>query len=408
MLMQRIHVERLVSPPYNPRVDLQPGDAEYEKLKRSILEFGYVDPIIWNVRTGNVVGGNQRLKVLKDLGEIEVDCVVIDLDDSHERALNVALNKISGAWDNELLETLLRGLQTDGFDLSFTGFDPEEINALFGPAEGEEDAFDVDAALSDGIPPTVQTGEVWLLGKHRLLCGDSLDAGNVERLMAGKVAGMVFTDPPYNVDYGSTKNPRYRHRTIENDSMAVDDWQDFITRMTDRITENCAGDIYVWGASGPNGMRQQLALVDGGVHWSATIIWKKQKLVLTMAKYQRMYEPCFYGWLESGKSSFVANRKQTEVWEIDRPQRSKLHPTMKPIDLCAHGISNSSLEGDIVLDLFGGSGSTLIAAEQIKRVCYMAELDPKYCDVIIRRWQEATGKAAKRESDGAVWKAREA
>jgi len=261
--------------------------------------------------------------------------------------------------------------------------------------------FDLDPPEDiDEVPelpkePKSKLGEVYQLGDHRLMCGDATKKEDVEKLMDGDKADMVFTDPPYNVDYGVSKNPRHKIRTIENDKQSDSEWKDFNHNFIQNIIDFYkGGDIYVWGAPGPEGMRQRLWLNDIGFHWSTTIIWKKQQLVLSPAKYQRIYEPCFYGWLE--KSTYRGGRKQTEVWEIDRPLNSKLHPTMKPIELCCRAIKNSSERDNIVLDLFGGSGSTLIACEQLNRKCYIMELDPKYIDVIIERWEKFTGRQAKK------------
>jgi DNA modification methylase len=223
------------------------------------------------------------------------------------------------------------------------------------------------------------------------MCGDATKKADVGRLLGPERANMVFTDPPYNVNYGANKIPGHKSRKILNDHLSNDEWAAFNKAVIENIKDYYSGgDLYVWGASGPDGMRQRLLLIDMGFHWSATIIWKKQQLVLSPAKYQRMYEPCFYGWLD--KSTFQADRKQTEVWSFDRPLDSKLHPTMKPIAVCAYGIGNSSKKGDIVLDLFGGSGSTLMGCEQLDRRCFMMELDPVYCDVICKRWKDFTGK----------------
>ena len=381
---------------YNPRKDLRPSDPEYEKLKRSITTFGNVEPIVWNRRTGNVVGGHQRLKVLTVLGETHVECVVVDMAEAEEKALNVALNKISGDWDLPLLKDLIDDLKTDGaFDVTLTGFDKYELYNLFPESiEGvRDDGFDPDKETDFTVPPFTERGDIWQLGPHRLVCGDSLMADDVAALMDGRKANMVFTDPPYNVDYGANKmNVRWKIRKIENDHQSKDQWDVFCREMTQRILENCDGDMYVWGASGPDGMRQRLTLIENGAHWSATIIWKKQQLVLSPAKYQRIYEPCFYGWPEGVRSSYVGDRKQVELWEFERPRDSQLHPTMKPIPLCAHAIANSSSKGDLVLDLFGGSGSTLIAADQIGRACYMMELMPRYCDVIVKRYMATADK----------------
>ena len=390
MEIQKLPIHELHPADYNPRKNLKPGDPEFEKLKRSIETFGNVEPIVWNRRTGNVVGGHQRLKVLTVLGETHVECVVVDMAEAEEKALNVALNKISGDWDLPHLKDLIDDLKANGaFDVTLTGFDKYELCNLFPEslAGVREDGFDPDKETDFTVPPFTERGDIWQLGPHRLVCGDSLMADDVAALMDGRKANMVFTDPPYNVDYGANKmNVRWKIRKIENDHQSKDQWDVFCREMTQRILENCDGDMYVWGASGPDGMRQRLTLIENGAHWSATIIWKKQQLVLSPAKYQRIYEPCFYGWPEGVRSSYVGDRKQVELWEFERPRDSQLHPTMKPIPLCAHAIANSSSKGDLVLDLFGGSGSTLIAADQIGRACYMMELMPRYCDVIVKRY----------------------
>lgn len=374
---------------YNPRKDLKPADQEYQHIRNSLDRFGYIDPIIWNRHTGNIVGGHQRFKILVAGGATEIECIVVDFDELTEKAANAALNQAQGDWDRAKLDELLKDLATQEFDMTPFGFEM--------PIAVTDDDFDVDAEAEAIIDPVTQPGDIWTLGPHRLTCGDSLNHETVALLMAGRKADMIFTDPPYNVAYGTNKlNVRWKARQIENDNQTPAEWQDFCRRLTERIRENTIGDIYVWGASGPDGMRQRLALIDGGIHWSATIIWKKNQLVLSPAKYQRIYEPCFYGWIEGGRSSFVGGRSQVELWEFDRPRDSKLHPTMKPVALCAHALDNSSRQGGLVLDLFGGSGSTLIAAEQTKRTCYMAELDPRYCDVIVKRWEQESGKKAER------------
>ena len=221
------------------------------------------------------------------------------------------------------------------------------------------------------------------------MCGDSTKKEDVERLMGGVLADMIHTDPPYNVDYGVSKNPRHKIRTIENDKQNPQEWEEFCRSVFENFKLFNKGDVYMWGASGPEGMKMRLWLTETGCHWSATIIWKKDRLVLTPANYQRMYEPCFYGWF--GKSTYDGGRKEVEVWEMKRPSDSKLHPTMKPIEVCARAIMNSSRERDIVLDLFLGSGSTLIACEKTNRICYGMEIDPKYVDTIIARWEQYTG-----------------
>jgi DNA modification methylase len=209
----------------------------------------------------------------------------------------------------------------------------------------------------------------------------------MDTLMDGRKALMTFTDPPYNVRYGESKNPRHKIREIEGDWQNADEWEDFIKSFGKQIKANCAGDVYVWGASAPDGMKMRLLLIELGLHWSATIAWVKQQLILSPAKYQRMYEPCLYGWF-GDKSSFSADRKEKEVWFVDRPLNSKEHPTMKPVELGLIAIRNSSRMGDIVLDLFIGSGSTMVAAQQLNRMCYGMEIEPKYCAVTLERMSQ--------------------
>lgn len=389
--------------PYNPR---KISKEEKEKLKRSLSEFGYVDPIIYNKRNMFVIGGNQRLTVLRELAredperwDVKYEMVEEDLDDDREKALNVALNKIGGEWDFPKLKELLVELDTGAFDIEITGFSLEEIKGFVDyTTDASDDGFDVDEAEKNIDKPKTVRGDVYILGNHRLMCGDGTSKEDVKTLLDGRNAHMIFTDPPYNVGYVNTKNKKYtshqsgKHESIINDEMTQEEWLKFNLKLAEIMIESCSGDMYVWGAPGPDGMRQRLAFIDAGIHWSATIVWKKHAFVMSRGNYQRMYEPCFYGW--KNKSSFVAGRNKTEVWEVDRPMRSELHPTMKPIELCAIGIANSSKSGDRVLDLFGGSGSTLIACEQLKRDCLIMEISEKYCDVIVRRWEEFTGKKA--------------
>lgn len=365
--------------------------ADFERLKSQIKKLGQYKPLLIN-KDNVVLGGNMRLRAYLDMGVDDVWVSVVDAQTEKEM-VEYALsdNDRAGYYDEEVLAELV--LSVPDLDLSQfkvdlgDAVDLQSVIDKFGPTP---------EVIEDDVPEDVETrcqlGDVWQLGNHRLMCGDSTKIEDVERLMDGKKADMVFTDPPYNVDYGASKNPRHKIRGIANDSMDTDNWIAFCNDFMGNMAACSRGDIYMWGAAGPEGMRMRLLLTEMGCHWSATIVWKKQQLVLSPANYQRMYEPCFYGWF--GKSSFVADRKQVEVWEIDRPHNSKLHPTMKPIELCAKGITNSSVKGAGVLDLFGGSGSTLIACEQTNRTCYMMELDPHYCDVIIQRWENFTGKTA--------------
>ncbi len=399
MEIQKIPTEKLKAAKYNPRKDLKPGDVEYEKLRRSIEEFGYVEPVIWNRRTGNIVGGHQRYKVLTALGYKEIDCVVVDLDEQREKALNVALNKISGEFDIPLLTDLLKGLNDDGFDVSLTGFDAAEIDELFRDktaAGVKEDNFDAEKAAAEIKTPVTQRGDIWLLGSHRLMCGDSALLSDVQKLMDGQKARFVFTDPPWNVDYGSdTRHPSWKPRQILNDRMSTEEFGAFLLRAFNCMREvseaGCMTYVVMSAQEWGNVMN---ALREAGYHWSSTIIWKKDSLVLSRKDYHTQYEPIWYGWLEGTRLCPLKDRKQSDVWEIPRPKVSEEHPTMKPVSLVAKAILNSSHAGDLVLDLFGGSGTTMIAAEQTGRICFMMELDPKYCDVIVKRYVSQFGDNA--------------
>lgn len=390
MDIQKKLIAELNPAKYNPRKALKAGDPEYEKLKRSITQFGLVDLPIWNSRTGNVVGGHQRLQVLRDMGATEVDVVVVDLDELKEKALNVALNKISGEWDIPKLQDLIQDLGSMEFDVSLTGFDNVEIENLFKDAieaQIKEDNFDVDKELEK--PTYAKPGDLWMLGEHRLLCGDSTKAEDMDYLMAGKKANLVVTDPPYNVEYvGKTKDAL----TIKNDKMDNSNFYNFLLDAYTNMERAMADDasIYVFHAD-TEGLNFRKAFDAAGFYLSGCCIWAKPSMVLGRSPYQWQHEPCLYGWKKKGKHQWYSDRKQTTVWNFDRPSRSKDHPTMKPIPLIAYPITNSSLSNCIVLDPFGGSGSTLIACEQTNRVCYTIELDPKYCDVIVKRYAEQVG-----------------
>ena len=389
MQIEKLKTELLIPADYNPRKDLKPGDPEYEKLKRSIEQFGYVEPVIWNKTTSHVVGGHQRLKVLLDMGITEVECVVIEMDEEKEKALNIALNKISGDWDKDKLMLLIADLQGADFDVSLTGFEPAELDALFKDSLKDgihEDDFDVDAELQK--PALTKQGDVWMLGQHRLVCGDSTKADTFNVLMDGKLANLVITDPPYNVNYEGSAGK------IKNDNMENEAFYDFLLAAFTNTEAAMAKDasIYVFHAD-TEGLNFRKAFYDAGFYLSGTCIWKKQSLVLGRSPYQWQHEPVIFGWKKSGKHNWYADRKQTTIWEFEKPKKNADHPTMKPVALVAYPILNSSLSNCIVLDPFGGSGSTLIACEQTDRICYTIELDEKYCDVIVKRYIEQVGSS---------------
>ena len=389
MLIEKKNTADLLPADYNPRKDLKPGDAEYEKLKRSIEQFGYVEPVIWNKTTGRVVGGHQRLKVLMDMGITEVECVVVEMDESQEKALNIALNKISGDWDKDKLALLIADLQGADFDVSLTGFEPTEIDDLFKDTlkDGiKDDEFDVDTELQK--PTFSKVGDVWSLGRHRLVCGDSTKAETYDLLMGGVKANLVITDPPYNVNYEGSAGK------IKNDNMADEAFYNFLLDAYTQMHSAMADDasIYVFHAD-TEGLNFRRAFADAGFYLSGCCIWKKQSLVLGRSPYQWQHEPCLYGWKKNGKHQWYTGRKETTIWEFDKPKKNGDHPTMKPIPLLAYPIMNSTMSNAVVLDPFGGSGSTLITCEQTDRICYTIELDEKFCDVIVKRYIEQVGSS---------------
>lgn len=389
MIIEKMKTEKLLPADYNPRKDLKPGDAEYEKLKRSIEQFGYVEPIIWNKTTGRVVGGHQRLKVLIDMGINEVDCVIVEMDENKEKALNVALNKISGEWDKDKLALLITDLQAEDFDVSLTGFDAAEIDDLFKDTiqdKVKDDDFDVDAELQN--PTIAKLGDVWQLGRHRLVCGDSTKPETYETLLGDEKANLVIADPPYNVNYEGSAGK------IKNDNMEDDKFYNFLFDAFSNTEQHMVDDasIYVFHAD-TEGLNFRKAFKDAGFYLSGTCIWKKQSLVLGRSPYQWQHEPVLFGWKKKGKHQWYTGRKESTIWEFDKPKKNGDHPTMKPIPLLAYPIMNSSMSNCIVLDPFGGSGSTLIACEQTDRIARTIELDEKFCDVIIKRYIEQVGTA---------------
>ena len=356
---------------YNPRKKLKAGDKEYEKIKNSIEEFGFADPLVVNADM-TIIGGHQRLTVAMDLGYTEVPCAVVDIE-------NIALNKITGAWDDTLLAELLEDIQNSNFDLGKTGFDPPEINTLFNKLHDKqvhEDDFDVDSELQQ--PVFSQLGDLWLIGKHRVICGDSTGEEIYTRLMDGDKANLVLTDPPYNVDVEETAG-KIMNDKIMNDNMGDQEFYNFLLSAYRCMHANLAddGSIYVWHAD-TEGLNFRKAFKDAGFYLSGCCIWKKNSLVLGRSPYQWIHEPCLFGWKQKGKHQ----------WYSDRD-----HPTMKPITLMSYPIKNSTMTNGIVLDPFLGSGSTLIACMQTDRICRGIELDPKFVDVIVKRAiQENGGK----------------
>ena len=387
MQWQTITLDQLKPASYNPRKKLKAGDKEYDKIKNSIQEFGYVEPIIVNYDM-TVIGGHQRLTVLKDLGYTEAQCVVLRIEEENKvKALNIALNKITGAWNEELLADLLLGLQQVNFDTGLTGFEAAEVEQLFSKIHHKdikEDDFDVEAELKK--PTFSRMGDVWLLGNHRVVCGDALQPETYTTLMDGKKANLVLTDPPYNV------NVEEMAGKIRNDNMADSDFYKFLFAAFVNMEQSMEREasIYVFHAD-TQGLNFRKAFSDAGFYLSGCCIWKKNALVMGRSPYQWQHEPCLFGWKLNGKHLWYSDRKQTTIWEYDRPRSSKDHPTMKPVALMAYPITNSSMSNCIVLDPFLGSGSTLMACDQTNRICYGIELEEKFMDVIVKRYIESKG-----------------
>lgn len=386
MTIKELSLSDLKPASYNPRKKLKKGDKEYEKIKQSLLTFGYVDPIIVN-KDLTVIGGHQRLTVLKDLKYETAKCVIVDLPKADEKVLNIALNKITGQWDETLLADLLVDLQESDFNLDLTGFEAPEIDDILSNVHDKdlsEDDFDVAEELKKTT--FSKPGDIWHLGKHRVICGDATKAETYERLLGDKKANLVVTDPPYNVDVEE------RAGKILNDNMSDGDFYQFLFDMFTQVERYMESDasIYVFHAD-TEGLNFRKAFKAAGFYLSGCCIWKKNSLVLGRSPYQWQHEPCLFGWKQKGKHQWFSDRKQTTIWEYDRPKSSKDHPTMKPIPLMAYPIQNSSMRGTLVLDPFLGSGSTLMAADQTGRICYGIELDEKFVDVIVNRYREMTG-----------------
>lgn len=426
---------------YNPRKPLTPADREYQDIKRSIGEFSYADPIILNY-DGTIIKGHQRRTVMMDMGYTEAYCIVLEIRDKHkEKALNIALNKITGKWDNAILKDLLLELDLEGYDFSTTGFQRDDLEDLIQlvdiPAEATDDGFDPDAAAAEITEPISSIGDIWQLGRHRLMCGDSTDPGDVATLMGGNKVDLMITDPPYNVDYGAKtealeaytgKKGVRQNSTIKNDNLDSLGFYQFLLaafqNMNDAMRPGAA--VYVFHAES-TGLQFRQALADAGLKLAQCLIWEKNSFVLGRQDYQWRHEPILYGWKEGAGHYFVNDRTQdtvlledipefknmkrqellafiekmfrdykdqTTVHYENKPTRNALHPTMKPVPLIGRLMNNSSKPGWLIGDFFGGSGSTLIASEQLGRTAYIMEMDEHNVDVIIQRWEQYTGKKA--------------
>jgi DNA modification methylase len=379
------------------------SDEQVAQIAASIAEFGFTNPILAGA-DGVIVAGHGRLAAAHKLGLALVPVVVLEhLSPTQRRALVIADNRIAenAGWDEAMLRIELVTLQDDDFDVSLTGFDADALADLLADEDGNGDGeTDDDAVPEITETPISRPGDVWVLGGHRLLCGDSTKAECFEQLLQGSQVDMVFTDPPYNVNYANTAKDKMRgtNRAILNDNLG-DGFYDFLLAALTPTIANCRGGIYVAMSSSELDVLQS-AFREAGGKWSTFVIWAKNTFTLGRSDYQRQYEPILYGWPEGATRHWCGDRDQSDVWQIKKPHKNDLHPTMKPVELVERAIRNSSRPGNVVLDPFGGSGTTLIAAEKSGRLARLIELDPKYVDVIVRRWQDWTGKQATRESDG--------
>jgi len=381
---EKVSIDKLIPYARNARTH---NKEQIKQLRASLREFGFVNPCIID-KDYNIIAGHGRVMAAKEEGIDSIPCVFAEhLTDAQKRAYILADNRLAlnAGWDDEMLSVELSDLQANTFDLSLLGFSDAEMNKLMGGMDNaKDDDFDVDAELQK--PTLSKPGDLWLLGNHRLVCGDSTKSETYALLMEGKSANLVVTDPPYNVNYEGAAGK------IKNDHMAGDAFYQFLLEAFTQMEKVMAQDasIYVFHAD-TEGLNFRKAFTEAGFYLSGTCIWKKQSLVLGRSPYQWQHEPVLFGWKKSGKHAWFSDRKQSTIWEFDKPRKNGDHPTMKPIPLLAYPIVNSSMTGCIVLDPFGGSGSTLIACEQTGRVCRMAELDEKFCDVIVRRFIQQVG-----------------
>lgn len=389
--VRKMRLAELVENPENPRRISRRRLDELKAALESSPEMLDARPLI-ALPDGRVIGGNMRLRAAAELGWERIPTVVVDLDEQTARMWALRDNAAYGEWEEPALAEMLANLDLAGQDLSLTGFSSTELDRLLRSVQAEP-SVDPDAVPEVPAEPTTRDGELWALGDHLLLCGDATVPSSLDRLMGAEPARMMFTDPPWNVAIGLDSNPRHRQREgLKNDDLGAEDFQAFLSAFVTAAAPKVSGDVYcVLGAS--EWPRLDATLRGAGYHWSATIIWVKDVFVLGRSKYHRRYEPIWYGWAK--RSSFNGARNLDDVWD-PRPKASAEHPTMKPVALVQRAIHNSSDRGDVILDPFGGSGTTLIAAHLTGRRARLMELDPAYCDVIVRRWEQLTGETAER------------
>ena len=378
------------------------SEEQVLQLRSSIREFGFISPVLIDSNF-NIIAGHGRVMAAKAENIAEVPCVFVEhLTEIQRKAYTLADNRLAlnAGWDEGLLALEIEELKSLDFDIDLAGFNIDELEQLFSEsnnlgenAESQEDNFDADESVTEIENPISQRGDIWLLGNHRLMCGDSTSLQDVKALMESNKARCVFTDPPWNVDYGAdTKHPNWKSRQILNDKMSTENFGAFLLgafKAMASVSEiGCMTYVVMSAQEWGNVMN---AMHEAGYHWSSTIIWAKDSLVLSRKDYHTQYEPIWYGWLNSKRLCPLEDRTQSDLWQFPRPKVSPEHPTMKPAALVARALMNSSQEGDIILDLFGGSGTTLIASQQTGRKAHLMELDPKYCDVIIKRYAEFVG-----------------
>lgn len=381
--MELINIDKLIPYINNARTH---SPNQVNKLRSSIREFGFINPVIIDNNFG-IIAGHGRLIAAREEGIKEVPCVLVDhLSEAQKKAYIIADNRYAedAGWDEELLRIEIESLDAEGFDLSLTGFEESELTNLFDLSESEieDDDFDLNEALEKAS--FVEKGDVWKVGRHTLMCGDATSKDDVEKLMAGKKANLILTDPPYGVSFKSSSG-----LTIKNDSMKNEEFYNFLFKSFECMASHLenGGSAYIFHAD-TEGLNFRKAFVDAGFHLAGVSIWVKNSLVLGRSDYQWQHEPVLYGFLKNGKHSWYSDRKQTTIWNFDKPKRNENHPTSKPLDLLSYPILNSSQENGIVLDTFGGSGSTLIACEKSNRICHTMEIDEKYASVILRRYVE--------------------
>jgi DNA modification methylase len=378
------------------------SDSQVAQIAASIAEFGFTNPILTDGEKG-VIAGHGRLAAARKLALTEVPVIELaHLTPTQKKAYILADNRIAenAGWDEELLKLELAELQDADFNLDLMGFGDEELDRLLDGNVDQAGLTEDDAVPEAPAEPVSRTGDLWILGQHRLLCGDSTVLSDVERLMDGQLADMAFTDPPYNVDYGNSAKDKMRgkDRRILNDALG-DGFYQFLHDACLNLLLLTKGACYVCMSSSELHTLQK-AWLDAGGKWSTFVIWAKNTFTLGRADYQRQYEPILYGWKQGSNHFWCGDRNQSDIWNYNKPRVNDLHPTMKPVDLVERALQNSSKSRDIVLDLFGGSGTTLIACEKNNRQARLIELDPKFVDVIVKRWEEYTGKKAVREADG--------